>query len=557
LSYRGGYLISPIELIHSNHGGGHTATLENPISAATLKALNIVQHTPWRINGWLLDVVREAWTAGSDIGGLPVAWGLPVPEPVPEAVWKAMTRDERTKWKARAQAVYGENARAESKRLYLLDCLTSARELRPEDAIWYPHFIDFRGRMYPASHRGPHPQANDLGKALIMFARGKPLGPDGLYWLMIRAANTYGQDKLALDARVQWVQDNLEAILDSARNPLDGERFWADADEPWGFLATCNELNMALEADDPWFFVSHLPIPLDGSCNGLQHLSAMGLDPVGALATNLTADPQRHDIYQDVAHAVNELLKADAIKGKAEAVHWLGKITRTTVKRAVMTTPYGVTNMGIRNQLIEDGHVARTELLGPNALAAYLRDQIVRALDQTVVSAKEIMRWLQGCAQELAKANLPIEWTTPAGTRVRQAYFKSTDKKVLTLEGEVHLRLQDPKGGINASKAALAAAPNVVHSFDAAHLQITVNVLNDIGVQNFAMVHDSYGTHACDTATMGQALRETFVDIYREDWLEKLYLEFSQQAPHLNLPGPPWRGKFDIKGVLDSPFFFA
>jgi DNA-directed RNA polymerase len=39
--------------------------------------------------------------------------------------------------------------------------------------------------------------------------------------------------------------------------------------------------------DNPEEFVSHLPVPLDGSCNGLQHLAAMGRDVVGAQATNI------------------------------------------------------------------------------------------------------------------------------------------------------------------------------------------------------------------------------------------------------------------------------
>jgi DNA-directed RNA polymerase len=36
--------------------------------------------------------------------------------------------------------------------------------------------------------------------------------------------------------------------------------------------------------------------------------------------------------------------------------------------------------------------------------------------------------------------------------------------------------------------------------------------MND--VTHFAMIHDSYGTHACDTDVLGQALRESFVEQY-------------------------------------------
>lgn len=97
---------------------------------------------------------------------------------------------------------------------------------------------------------------------------------------------------------------------------------------------------MALSTSDVESFVSHLPIPMDGSCNGLQHLSAMGLDPVGAKATNLMPGP-RQDIYQVIADRVASAVAADAAAGVAEAIHWNGRVTRKVVKRAIMTTPTG------------------------------------------------------------------------------------------------------------------------------------------------------------------------------------------------------------------------
>ena len=50
--------------------------------------------------------------------------------------------------------------------------------------------------------------------------------------------------------------------------------------------------------------ISHLPISMDGSCNGYQHLSAMGLDPIGGRATNLMPFDDPEDIYQRVCDRV-------------------------------------------------------------------------------------------------------------------------------------------------------------------------------------------------------------------------------------------------------------
>lgn len=82
--------------------------------------------------------------------------------------------------------------------------------------------------------------------------------------------------------------------------------------------------------------------------------------------------------------------------GNELAHEWVGKITRKVVKRAVMTTPYGVTERGIAEQLMSDGH---TEGMDQRAKAAtYLKNKIVVALDETVTSAKQIMAWLQAVA---------------------------------------------------------------------------------------------------------------------------------------------------------------
>ena len=43
---------------------------------------------------------------------------------------------------------------------------------------------------------------------------------------------------------------------------------------------------------------------------------------------------------------------------------------------------------------------------------------------------------------------------------------------------------------------ALASAPNIIHSFDAAHLSMTVNAGAERGISAWAMIHDSFATHA-------------------------------------------------------------
>jgi DNA-directed RNA polymerase len=557
MAYDGGYYLSNESLIRTGLHG-HTADLPDAISDTTLDALNAIQATPWRINTFVLDIMREAWLSGDLLGGLPSAEPMPLPPRMDDDVWSALSDDGKRAHKLRLAEVHGHNASAEGGRAAFLDKLTTAEKLRDRDAIWFPHTLDFRGRIYPVAGTGPHPQSDGFGRALLMFAEGKPLGDTGLYWLMVRAANTYGQDKLELDARVKWAEENLDAIIDSARNPLDGGRFWAQTEEdPWSFLATCHEIAQAFDLADPTTFVSHLPIPMDGTCNGLQHLSAMGRDPVGAEATNLTASGERRDIYVEVAKVVARMVSDDALKGDDMAISWAGRVTRAVVKRAVMTTPYGVTSRGIRDQLLADGHVDG-ERENRSKRADYLRDKIVDALSQTVTAAKDIMAWLQAVARELARHQVPFDFTTPTGNRIRQSYYTLTRRVVQTLMGELVLWEEEKRAGLDARKQSLAAAPNFIHAFDAAHLVVTVNAAAAQGVTSFCMIHDSYGTHAADTTRLAAILRETFVLQYADrDWLAEVEADVSEMCPVADLPPRPALGTFDVTEVRQSPFFFS
>src|SRR5207253_8121323 len=93
-------------------------------------------------------------------------------------------------------------------------------------------------------------------------------------------------------------------------NPLRIHRFWTEADQPWLFLAASLEWKRYKE-EGPGM-ISHLPISMDGSCNGYQHLSAIGLDPIGGRATNLIPCDDPEDIYQWVSDLVCDRMRIDA-----------------------------------------------------------------------------------------------------------------------------------------------------------------------------------------------------------------------------------------------------
>lgn len=74
------------------------------------------------------------------------------------------------------------------------------------------------------------------------------------------------------------------------------------------------------------------------------------------------------------------------------------------------------------------------------------------------------------------------------------------------------------------------------------------------------MIHDSFGTHACDTARLSLILRETLVEQYTPNVLENLRQEVKAQlAPSLakDLPPTPRRGDLDLEVIKDAQYAFA
>jgi DNA-directed RNA polymerase len=210
----------------------------------------------------------------------------------------------------------------------------------------------------------------------------------------------------------------------------------------------------------------------------------------------------REDIYATIATKIAAVVEEQASQGVPEAMQWYGRVTRKVVKRAVMTTPYGVTDGGIRTQLINDRLIPVEADKGP--AADYMRDLIVDALASEVGAAKGIMAWLRTTAQRLAEKGLPFEWTTPTGSRVRQAYHALSISRIQTLVAKLNVPVESDS--LLLRKQAGGSAPNYVHSFDAAHLSMTVAAARDEGIESFSMIHDSYGTHAGKTPKLAHLI---------------------------------------------------
>ena len=288
-------------------------------------------------------------------------------------------------------------------------------------------------------------------------------------------------------------------------------------------------------------------------------------DSVGGATTNLTDSKIPADIYNEVARVCTQKL---GTREDELAKIWLDFartqdnkiIPRGLTKRPVMTLPYGSTQQSCREYIykymMEDAPEAFSKEIRFR-LACYLTPILWESIGEIVIAARQAMDWVQKCAGASAKKNLPMQWETPIGFTVYQSRKKVLSKRIRTeLAGELKMRLNVDSDEIDVQKQRLGAAPNFVHSMDACHLMLMLLNAKSKGVNNFACIHDDFGTHANDTDLLHQAIREAFVDMYTtNDPLTTLKVALEAQG--IDIPEVPHRGSLNIQDVLKSSYFFG
>ncbi|KAJ7206038.1 DNA/RNA polymerase [Mycena pura] len=532
--------------------------------------LDVLGSTPWRINKRIFDVVLEVWNSGRRLGKMPPeVYDEPEPEAPPDF---ETDLSQRNVYITRMRAYNQAKAANHSDRCSVNYKIEISRSFL-DDVFYLPHNLDFRGRAYPIPPHLNH-IGDDLSRGLLIFADAKPLGERGFRWLKIHLSNVFGFDKANFDERVAFAEDHMDDIYDSVLNPLTGRGWWQNADDPWQCLATCTELYSAIESGDPLTYECALPVHQDGTCNGLQHYAALGGDDRGAQQVNLSKGDRPSDVYSFVGSMVEAMLEEDAARDDRFALMLKGKVTRKVVKQTVMTTVYGVTFIGAREQ-IEKQLRDRTDLPPEECwrASAYLAKKVLAAIGDLFTGAKDIQTWLNLCARVIAKSipqeripealsehkqkkvrknaakktsTLPemqlkkeqmtsVVWTTPLGLPICQPYRKVARRQVFTSMQTVYISDPGAPAEVNALKQASAFPPNFIHSLDATHMMLTAIECRVQGL-TFASVHDSYWTHASSIDQMSEIIRDTFIALHSSDVLQKLRDEFVTRYEGFQVP---------------------
>jgi DNA-directed RNA polymerase len=586
--FRGGYIsntVKPYPLVKRTRRSDIAGMLERDWSKI-IPAVNALQETPFRVNKTVLDALAWAYAQrGGGVAGLPLANDKPLP-PQPEGF--GTDPDVTKAHNLVCFNIHSENRETKSKRQAVLRTIGLAQKFKGFDAIYFPHNLDSRGRAYPLPAY-LNPQGPDYVKGLLEFGIGHAIYNDEqACWLAIACANAYGNDKVSLQERADWTVDNEALILSIANDPYSDVR-WTEASEPFQFLRCCIEWR-DFQATG-FGFVSHLVIPVDATCSGLQHYSAMLRDDVGGRSVNLIPGLPRQDIYRDVADLTNTKLMETQGEARALAGNLLAVgIDRKITKRQVMVVPYAGTYLACMKYTRESLKSERWDAGVPlpwepndseaaNQHIALLSKYIWESITDTVVKAREAMTWLTGAARAYVKVanklggkarERAMRWNTPDGFHVTHYAVDLRKSRVDTyLDGRVQLVVYEETDRLSAQDMAQAVAPNFVHSLDACLLRMaTMRALKlDRPITSFCMIHDSFGVHASRMSEFqAECIRPAFVEMYQQDVLAEFRRSLlasvptgglSMSAAGLGLDRLPDQGKLDLDGVLTSEFFFS
>ena len=527
----GGYYLNALTKCHDMVRRGPPLSIQGK---KPLDFLNKIQKVGYRLNSF---VVRVAETL--DERGIAVGKFRPIIEHhLPNKPLDIDSNKEAKQAYRRLAAETYDRRHQEFRR----SCRTrmtmnAVAEFKDKDVFYIPWSFDYRGRTYPIPSFLT-PQDSDFGKSLIRFAEESAVTPQAEDWLSFQVATTYGLDKSTREERRQWTNNNHALISRVALNPIDNIGDWEKAEEPWQFLAACDEYYSCVISQSRR--TTGLPVAIDATCSGLQILAGLAMDKRTAQLVNVLPSDRPQDAYKVVAECAKP-----CIPRKLHSV-W----DRKCVKRTVMTIPYNAKPFSnrsyIREALKEKGiDIDKDEL---TLTVKAVRD----AMSKVVPGPMSVMKWIE---DEVARAiredgQTELTWVTPSGFRVTQRLMKPDCTYIhLQLLGKCKVwAAVGETDEVDLMHHKNATAPNLIHSLDASLLHIAATRFDN----PIALIHDSVLCRATDMSVLDVIVRETYMHLFAEhDYLN----DFAQQIGAKSKP--PIIGDLEPSTVIDSTYFFC
>ena len=508
------------------------------------------------------------------------------------------------------------------------DFIEAKAEKFIEDGRDFYQYIsaDYRGRLY-YNETFLNFQGSDKARGILEFAEPKPMTENGKWWLAIHTASAFNEsydiseipewceedyasylaeqklesiavDKMTLSDRVRWLENNYEMILNHGRDLT----FSNIAEKRVSFLAACLEWYNIEKYGDDW--LSCLPIGIDGSNNGWQHLGAISKDSeTGELVGLVPVDIQRDFYVQTAKELINQTTDEHLMSILSEMP--MKKIRKGISKRGSMTRAYSAGAVKIAENMFDDCKVEDydeeygitqthcdklSRLLiqainivcpGPLSTMAYFQALAAFEIGKTGIDPKllarrkEINRLRDPSNEELEELNDiskeleeqsskivygngedHITWQTPSGFNVKYENWTMNNFRCRgTISGyrQVNHVVQQPSDKPDIRGFMCGISPNFIHSMDASHMSLVIDEWNG----TFGAVHDSFSTHACDVDDLLALTKSKFIEMYDVDnFYDYIENQLITNKTDLDVDQPD-RGSLQIREIEDSDYFFA
>lgn len=592
---RGGYIL-PVpgvagELIHGTQPG-----VSSTPSKMVCDAVNRLQNTGYRINTYILDLMKELSKKSNEIGSWLSYEKLSYDDehkPFYDSDWLDSLDKESKEYKeamANLTSFYHNQKIEEKKAGTPRRTVLIAEEFRDEPELFTPWFLCSRGRAYPVVE-GLSPQGPDWQKALLRSSKGIPVNEDTERDLLISIATAGAFDKVDKKdffTRFDWAYSFVrsEECKAMVEDPITWKK-WHDADEPWQFLSFCKE----------WYDIFYYKtkdycdvfVFRDATNSGLQILAGLMADSKSAYYTNVVVTEYPMDAYGLVAESAQKLLRSEEwmklqfekreekrvrdnkrrdadkqVEPRGDKFEFeIDRLNRNHTKTQVMTTLYNSAMLTRRENILEALKKKDEIVLHPGDRGIVVK-ACVEAMANEFALALELNSWFQKVAKAaLAKGSDNLHWITPSGMSVVNCYREALFSQVKTYAagGGHYAKLQRDDNGraylqtgwgdVKHSKILSSTSANYIHSLDSAIVHLGVLDLPE-GIPFFS-VHDCLAAVPGTLSTVVPIFRKAFHNVVTSNPLVGL-LEENGLEDELT---PPERGDEDIGQCLESPYMFC
>ena len=526
----GGYLLNEVMRGHDMVRRGNPLCIQGE---TPIEFLNKIQKVAYRLNPFIVEVAETLLKKGIAVGKFIPIVEVPLP---PKPVDIAENYDSRKDYRRRTAEVMNTNAQAFRRSCRTRMTMNAIEVFKEREKFFIPWSFDYRGRAYPIP-AFLTPQDTDFGKSLLRFHQEWYMTNEAEEWLAFQVATTYGLDKAPMEERLEWVAHNHALISRIAQHPLDTIAEWESAEEPWQFLAACEEYyHCVIECDR-----QHTGgmVATDATCSGLQILAGLARDASTAALVNVLPSDRPQDAYKVIAEAAKPHVP-QSIQPYMD---------RKVTKRTVMTVPYNAKPFSNRSY-IRDALKEKGVEIGKDDLTATVA-AVREAMNRIVPGPMAVMRWIEAeVAQAIKAGSEKLTWTTPSGFVVNQKLMKK-DVKVIDLQLLGRCQIAVAVGDtdeVDLNHHKNATAPNLIHSLDASLLHLATLRFN----APIALIHDSVLCRATDMGILSTLVRETYMHLFAEhdyltDWAQQIGAKSE----------PPIIDTLEPQSVIESTYFFC